>query len=617
MLSRAQSTIEYIILIVIIMVAGLLVVYFATNFFDSGSTIDSGDKVGSKISLGSISIFEVVGDNDNVVMILNSLMEDGVTLTKINVDGVENIFDKRLFSSKKGFVLENLSQNCTCSSEQLFRNCLFEIFYITKEGLSKNESLTIKVECIDNIDIDKNDYYRLKEDEDSEAPSIELLSPSNNDLNKEREIEFKFSASDNVALKSCSLIINGIVEETITSDFSSFTKIFLGEETWDDYEWDINCTDSSDNVASSTNGAFNLSVQTFGGGNGSSESPFEIYNCYQLQDMNNNLTLDFVLMQDIDCSDTLTWNGGLGFKPIGDCSPNYCLDGDEIKFEGKFNGNYNTIQGLKINRPSTNGVGIFAIISEDAELEKIKIVDQNIIGNGHVGGLVGSNEGTINEVLSNGITIGYAAGVGGLVGISSGNINKAVTFGEVRGNSGAGGIIGSAVSYSDSNLLNSYSKASVRNSATSVLHIGGLVGLLNRSNHVSNSYSAGAIYDNGTYNYSGGLVGTANENTTIKNSFSTTIVPICSSDGGLIGSFDPDKDSIDNLENVFWDITLTTRNNCYSINTLTKGSAGCDSTTNQEEYYFDKLNAPLSLWDFDTIWQENSNDYPTLQWENN
>jgi len=54
-------------------------------------------------------------------------------------------------------------------------------------------------------------------------------------------------------------------------------------------------------------------------------------------------------------------------------------------------------------------------------------------------------------------------------------------------------------------------------------------------------------------------------------------------------------------------------NSTFTNTDNTEGTAV--DTTSQTDYFFDKTNAPLSSWDFDNVWQENANDYPTLRSE--
>ena len=71
-----------------------------------------------------------------------------------------------------------------------------------------------------------------------------------------------------------------------------------------------------------------------------------ITNCTDLQAMDDNLTNDYQLMNNIDCSDTINWNSGAGFNQIGDDSTS-C-------FRGNFSGNGYNITDLYINRTDDN-----------------------------------------------------------------------------------------------------------------------------------------------------------------------------------------------------------------------------------------------------------------------
>jgi hypothetical protein len=137
-------------------------------------------------------------------------------------------------------------------------------------------------------------------------------------------------------------------------------------------------------------------VSAFTGGDGSSENPYQITNCVQLQEMKNNLNAHYVLMNDIDCSDTVNWNSGVGFVPI-------------YLFAGTFDGQGHKITDLFIKNPhhaalSYNYVGLFAITMSGAVIKNVGLVDVKIIvqWGGAVGGLVGHNRGTITNSYATG-----------------------------------------------------------------------------------------------------------------------------------------------------------------------------------------------------------------------
>jgi hypothetical protein len=116
----------------------------------------------------------------------------------------------------------------------------------------------------------------------------------------------------------------------------------------------------------------------FNGGDGSAEDPYQIESCNQLQNAADHLASNFILNNDIDCSDTVNWNGGLGFDPIGYLTP----------FTGIFDGNGHEISDLYINR-SRNRIGLFGMIDTGADIHNLVLSGVDITGQDHVGALAG------------------------------------------------------------------------------------------------------------------------------------------------------------------------------------------------------------------------------------
>jgi len=72
------------------------------------------------------------------------------------------------------------------------------------------------------------------------------------------------------------------------------------------------------------------------------QNSYSITNCQQLQNMKNDLSGNYTLANNIDCSETETWNNGNGFEPVG--------NGKSTPFTGDFNGNNKTISGILISQ---------------------------------------------------------------------------------------------------------------------------------------------------------------------------------------------------------------------------------------------------------------------------
>ena len=193
-----------------------------------------------------------------------------------------------------------------------------------------------------------------------------------------------------------------------------------------------------------------------------------ISNCKQLQDIEQNPDLNYILTKNIDCSGSEDWDYSQGFNPI-------------TTFSGKLDGNGYTISNLYIDRPEKANVGLFGSLSGAVShlgLAGVNITGDSFVGaiagkltggsistsystgnvkgsktgDGHwsIGGLVGDSTGSISNSFSNANVTGYYAG--GLVGIqSSGSISNSYSTGVVSGNK-----VGGLGAYLGGTVINSY-----------------------------------------------------------------------------------------------------------------------------------------------------------------
>lgn len=308
-----------------------------------------------------------------------------------------------------------------------------------------------------------------------------------------------------------------------------------------------------------------------GSGNGSLSNPFLITNCTQLQEMMYNLSANYSLGNDIDCSDTVNWNSGAGFIPVGNCTGLPCLP--SYTFTGNFEGNNFTISDLYINS-SKNYVGLF----------------------GDVNGSI-RNLGLINESVTTSSNV-----LGGIAGVLDGSLSDSYATGNVTGVWYVGGLVG--ISYANLSISNSYAAGNIRGTGDSV---GGLIGNIQGTLSLSNSYSAENV--TGIHDYVGGLAGYFH-NGTISNSFSSGNVTGSSFVGGLVGQL-----AAGYINNSYW-YNLSTGLDCYS-----GGNSGCTAVSDIS-YFKDYDNPPMNLssgdgWNFTTVWDDlyNGTDFPVLKWQ--
>ena len=257
-----------------------------------------------------------------------------------------------------------------------------------------------------------------------------------------------------------------------------------------------------------------------GAGNGSSINPFQITNCTQLQEMNSNLSKDYLIMNEINCSDTVNWNGGKGFLPIGNQTNETVGFYDfSANFSGNLNGQYHTISNLYINRSSTilNGLIAYSNTAPSNTLKNINLLNISITGGNYTGGLIGAGDVNIINCSVSGIVNGGNFLTGGIIGYGVVTyIENSSYFGIVTGNAGVGGLVGEQDTPSIIN--NSYSSANVSGKSD----IGGIAGVnFGINSIIKNTNAFGNVIGLNKTNYEnmGGIVGT---NTgTITNSFFT------------------------------------------------------------------------------------------------
>ena len=155
--SIAQGTIEYLVVLAIVIVIGLFVASFGAELLNSSSQVlNTSNKIGSTIGSGGISITEAVldGDGDGIINLKNN--GDTLTLTKIIVGGVDNNYDDTLAGNSDLLIfLDDLNTgSCVCNPGETSKQCDFEIYYTSKYGLNKMIKFSVFVECVNDANGD-------------------------------------------------------------------------------------------------------------------------------------------------------------------------------------------------------------------------------------------------------------------------------------------------------------------------------------------------------------------------------------------------------------------------------------------------------------------------------
>lgn len=365
------------------------------------------------------------------------------------------------------------------------------------------------------------------------------------------------------------------------------------------------------------------STSTNAKGDGSVDNPYQISTCDELQALNESqyeYDIDapgnYVLVNDIDCSDTINWNDGAGFIPLN--SNVLAPDGANPRFNQYFDGRNHSIINLYMNSDA-HYLSLFNKISNKTSVKNLNLVNTNLNSTRtseiYIAALASFNEGTIENVNveANLILQGNLNVAGGLVANNTGSISRSSTKGFInQTNSSAqfiylGGLVGIT---NNGALDNTYSSVAINNIAfvDGVSICGGLFGGGSEST-VNHSYASGPISctNTTTENVTSGSFG-GYSSSQISNSFASgQVTPLAANWGGFTG----EASGSEVLTNDYYDIS-------------SGGQLDCSQEPNPECHnvniglsdinYFknNSTNAPLNTWDFANVWST-TDSYPVLK----
>ena len=349
--------------------------------------------------------------------------------------------------------------------------------------------------------------------------------------------------------------------------------------------------------------------------------PVEIWTLSDLDDVRNDLSGDYILMADINGSETANWNDGKGFQPLGELSSNQSVADVSKTFTGTFNGNGYVISNLHVENETA---GLFGVVGPGGYVDNLIIADAKISGEyagaitglnaggvivgctvmatvefvglhdyyEAVGGLVGNNAGLIENCRSSGTVhgsgglvasnVGYiinsssdsiVIGDGGLVGDNrGGTIMDSHSTGDVWGHTFVGGLVGE----NSGTVIRCHSTSNVNGTDA----VGGLIGYNYGS--VSDSYSTGNVFG---LNFLGGLIGYQGGDGTVNRTYSIGLVQGDTDIGGLIG-----KNNEGYIEVSFWDVESSRL-------------IDSDGGIGKETFYMMSSDTYVSAgWDFENVW---------------
>lgn len=275
-------------------------------------------------------------------------------------------------------------------------------------------------------------------------------------------------------------------------------------------------------------------------GNGTAADPYRIETARDLRAIDEDLDAHYVLANDVDASETATWNDGAGMRSVatnGGDGPNRVLEaGDPGPFLGTLDGQGHAIENLTLadelvewSGNETHFLTENRTDSPDPDAATVGRIENLTLENvsaPNSATLVQHNDGTISNV-----TVTGAAGHAGLVGTNDGVVRDAGASVDVEGSNQVGGL----VSTNNGEVIRSWARGDVAGEKT----VGGLVGS-NAAGYVAESWASGDVSGDESV---GGLVGfhanatrAFSDRSGVVRSYATGDVTGERAIGGLVGS---------------------------------------------------------------------------------
>lgn len=197
----------------------------------------------------------------------------------------------------------------------------------------------------------------------------------------------------------------------VAFNLASSTKIFYGSGT----------TSEPYTLESSFAGSFES-------GTGLPNSPYQISTAQQLNNIRNDITANYVLLNDIDLN-VSPYNEGTGWIPIG-------------YFGGVLDGNGHIINSLMVNLSGSSNGGFISNMKALGEVKNVGFVSVNLKGGAYTGIIASINNGKINNSYTTGALVyagAYLTQAGGIAGANnaSGIISNVYNLANVTSTSGS------------------------------------------------------------------------------------------------------------------------------------------------------------------------------------
>ena len=152
MQNKAQGTIEYLVIIGVVVVLGLVVVGLLSSFGSQAQQVSTTGQKIQNLTKSGISIIDSVSDveGDSLFSLRNNSGET-ITLTEIsNGSNVNNFNEVLPQNDTRTFSISDLDLTCPCEAGASKKVCEFTFKFKSSLNLDKEEKITLTVDCVSN-----------------------------------------------------------------------------------------------------------------------------------------------------------------------------------------------------------------------------------------------------------------------------------------------------------------------------------------------------------------------------------------------------------------------------------------------------------------------------------
>ncbi len=172
---RAQGTIEYLVLIGIIVVVSLALVMVVLSLTENNDSIKTSKKISNLTNTIPIMDASLSKEGDALIVLKNNT-GNYIEITKLKLDGQEADYNSKnlLQFDEEAYLLNDLNE-CACERVGENKTCELIIYYISN-GIEKQTTSNIILDCI-NIIIPKDNTIFPNNPNDITPPTITLALP--------------------------------------------------------------------------------------------------------------------------------------------------------------------------------------------------------------------------------------------------------------------------------------------------------------------------------------------------------------------------------------------------------------------------------------------------------